>query len=341
MEKKEESLTSNTKIEPEFSIVLPVRNGGDYVKDCIHSILNQTYSGFNLIILDNNSSDGTIEWIRNLNQEKIILYTTDTSLTIEQSWARAVTVPKNEFITLIGHDDILHPQYLETMQALIRKYPDASLYQTHFNFIDHTGKKVRSAVQMDEIQDVAGFLKCEFYRTLDSTGTGYMMRSRDYDLLGGIPSYPNLIFADYELWVRLTALSYKATAPQICFSYRVHDSTSRTTGAQAYCDAFEQYVGFLGSFREENEKAAECIKEDAIRFLYYFCKALSHRLLKTPVPERRYTVMEFINKCRQYAKLLKIRQSFSPLMRPRILIAAVLDSNSLFRKIFVMLRTSR
>ncbi|MBK8710310.1 MAG: hypothetical protein IPL97_00260 [Niastella sp.] len=49
------------------------------------------------------------------------------------------------------------------------------------------------------------FLKAEFLQTMDSMGTGYMMRSNDFDMLHGLSiAYPNLIFADYQLWVQLT-----------------------------------------------------------------------------------------------------------------------------------------
>ena len=57
-------------------------------------------------------------------------------LTIEENWHRVVTIPKNEFITLIGHDDILDPHYLSVMDKLIARHPKASLYQTHFRKID-------------------------------------------------------------------------------------------------------------------------------------------------------------------------------------------------------------
>lgn len=67
---------------------------------------------------------------------------------IEENWNRIVTVPKNEFITLIGHDDLLHPDYLDTMDGLIQQHPSASfLYQTHFNYIDSSGQLVRPLSQ--------------------------------------------------------------------------------------------------------------------------------------------------------------------------------------------------
>ena len=114
---------------PKFSIVLPVRNGSNYVKECLNSILSQTYPHFNLIVLDNDSTDGTPEWIMSLKDERISIYPSTEPLAIEKNWARILSVPKNEFITLIGHDDILYPDYLTVMDKLISKYPTESRYK--------------------------------------------------------------------------------------------------------------------------------------------------------------------------------------------------------------------
>ena len=80
-----------------FSIILPVRNGGDYVKACINSILAQTVKDFNLLVLDNKSTDGTFEWITSLNDNRIKIFPSEESLTIEKNWSRITSIPKNEF----------------------------------------------------------------------------------------------------------------------------------------------------------------------------------------------------------------------------------------------------
>src|ERR1700712_5266715 len=105
----------NTSSPYTFSIVLPVRNGGEYLKECVNSILAQTVSAFNLIILDSGSTDGTIAWLKTLNNERIIIHLSEKALSITENWDRIKTIPRNEWMTIIGHDDILYPDYLETM----------------------------------------------------------------------------------------------------------------------------------------------------------------------------------------------------------------------------------
>lgn len=318
----------------QFSIILPVRNGGNYVKECVHSILAQTYPHFNLIVLDNCSDDGTIEWIESLKNDKIVVNPSDKPLGIVRNWARIKDVEKNEFITLIGHDDLLHTFYLEEMNCLINQYPDASLYQTHFKYIDDKGGFVKDCQQMQNLQSASEFIECHFLGTLDSMGTGYMFRSKDYDRLGGMPTnYPNLIFADYELWIRLTKINYKATSAKECFSYRLHNSTSKTTNGDEYRIAFEQYVLLLHQLQKEDALIDDVIQKHSKYFLMYYCQALSHRILKTDAAKRKIGVNDFVKKCIQFAKQLIPTQQFNPYMQPKILAAVMLD-NAFGQKIF-------
>lgn len=323
-----------------FSVILPVKNGGNYVKECIASILNQTYKHFfNVIVLDNNSDDGTMEWLQTLKDSRVSIFPSRVSLSMEDNWGRIKFIPKNEFMTIIGHDDILLPSYLDEMNQLISRFPEASLYQTHFDFIDENGKYLRTAQPMNEIQYADDFIKCQILKTLDSTGTGYMFRSSDYDRLGGIPcDYPNLIFADYALWVMLTSISYKATSVNKCFNYRLHNSTSRLTNGMLYCQAFEKYIYFLASVSKENNEVKFVIDQYGKKFLLDYCESLSHRLLKTPFSKRQMKVADFIEKCNLYAESLIPNVEFLPKRNFKILIAEVLDSNIISRKLFVFFR---
>jgi glycosyltransferase involved in cell wall biosynthesis len=324
-----------------FSIILPVKNGGEYLKICVKSILNQTYPEFNLVLLDNNSTDGSLEWITSLNDSRITVHSSSTSLTIEESWDRIKDVKKNEFMTMIGHDDILDNFYLEEMLKLIMKHPTASLYQTHFAYIDKNGAITRNCMPMDEIQHAHEFLACQMNRTIDSTGTGYMMRSKDFDELRGMPgNYPNLIFSDYELWIKLSKRSYKATALKECFKYREHMSVSRATNGEQYEKAFEEYVKFMSSLKMHAD-FEEVIARYGKTMLLYFCESLCHRVLKTPLSKRRVRVGDIVKKFHKYAKTLIPGQIFEPMKRPGIRYAVFLDQSPLTRNAFNIINRLR
>lgn len=322
-----------------YSIILPVRNGGEYVKECMQSILGQTLDDFNCIVLDNCSTDGTPEWIESLNDPRIVLYRSPQSLTIEANWGRIRQVAKNEFITLIGHDDLLHPHYLQEMNDLIARHPKATLYQTHYSYIDGYGGMVRHCLPMDEVQYVHEFLACQMARTIDSTGTGYMMRAADYDRLGGMPvDYPNLIFADFALWIGLMRGGYKATAARDCFSYRVHLSVSKTSNGTVYQEAFGRYVKYIHALMQQDPAIQQTVQRYGKDMLLFWCESLSHRLLKTPIRQRSLKVKDYIHICEGYAREWIPGQDFQPMKKPRIRAARWIDGSFLTRELFRLFR---
>src|SRR4051812_49077707 len=124
-----------------FSIILPVRNGANHVRQCVDSILRQSCNDLELLVLENASTDNTIEIIKSFNDHRIKIFPAPEPLSMADNWKRAVAVDKSEFMTLIGHDDVLDADYLKGMNELIAAHPTASLFQAHFRYIDGGGRE--------------------------------------------------------------------------------------------------------------------------------------------------------------------------------------------------------
>lgn len=322
-----------------FSIILPVRNGGEYVKKCVNSILSQTLQTFDLLILENKSTDGTSEWLKSLNDDRIKIYPSETALSIEDNWKRILNIPKNEFITLIGHDDLFDENYLEEMDKLIKRHPNATLYQSHFRFIDADSREIKKCRKMQASYNDKEYLKAILTNSFDTMGTGYMMRSKDYDKLGGIPSYPNLLFADHELWISLTSLNYMAVSESECFSYRLNQSVSKLSGASKYIDAFYRFLDLLKSLQHKNLALKGVIIKYAPGYIQYYCTSLTHRLLKTPVEQRDgKNVKCFILDCKKKADLLSPGNNFQPSALSSICLSKLIDSNYFSRNLYLLFK---
>jgi len=322
-----------------FSIILPVRNGGELVKKCVKSILAQKVNNFDLVVLDNFSTDGTLEWLKSLKDHRIITYPSNQPLSIEQNWSRIIEVSKGEFITLIGHDDLLDEDYLEKMNHLIELNPTASLYQSHFRFIRADGLKVRCCKKMTAHYSGAGYLKALLNDELDTMGTGYMMRSKDYDAVGGIPQFPNLLFADHALWISLASISKMVVNENETFSYRLNQSVSKTSGAAAYIDAFFKFLNFLYEISLKNDERRKVIAKYTPQYIQFYCASLSHRLLKTPIQDRRNkTVTDFILNCKEMADRLAPDNNFEPLKQFNIRIAQIIDKNSFLQQAYLVFK---
>lgn len=241
-----------------FSVVLPVRNGWPYVQECVESILAQSYPHFDLLVLDNQSTDNTIPWLKSLTDPRVRLHYSSASLSIVESWARVKSIEKQEYLTLIGHDDTLDRDFLATIRGLIDRYPDSALYQTGARLINSEGKTIRSCRPVPPRETAAQYLQARFTFQRDIFGTGYVMRSADYDRLGGIPSFEKLFFADDALWLSLLRGSSKVAEPSEFFSVRIHpksESASLPSAWSSILIGLNQFSDFLTHYLETDPEA--------------------------------------------------------------------------------------
>lgn len=323
-----------------FSIVLPTFNSGKYIEECVMSILLQTVGDFDLLVLDSGSSDTAfLDWIAGLNDERIRIYPATARLNIEQNWRRIIELPRNEFMTIIGHDDVLAPHYLEEMEKLIGAHRDASLYQTAYTFIDSTSKRLRDSQPVPETMASSLFLEYILKQKIDVNATGYMVRSKDYDAVGGIADYSNLLFADIELWIKLAGKSYLANSSRQCFCYREHASVSGTSSDLLYHKGIQRFVDFLASLEQQSESLRQVIEKYSPGFLLGYCMDFSHRLLNKTLSNRHhFTVSKLINDCRLFAGKLSPDTPFDPMKVPSIAAARWIDYTPPGRQLFLLFK---
>jgi len=105
-----------------FSIVIPTRQRHDTLKHSIQSVLNQTYSDFELVVMDNFSSAETAEVVASFNDERIKYYRAPEKLSMSDNWELALSYATGEYIFVLGDDDALMPDGLELCFKLINEY---------------------------------------------------------------------------------------------------------------------------------------------------------------------------------------------------------------------------
>jgi glycosyltransferase involved in cell wall biosynthesis len=253
-----------------FSIVLPVRNGWPYVKECVESILQQTYPHFELVVLDNQSTDNTVPWLRTLKDQRIRIHTSQASLSIVDSWARVKDIEKKEYVTIIGHDDTLDPDFLAVIKGLIEQRPESALYLTGARLINSEGEVIRSCRPTPREETAAQYLKARFTNERDIFGTGYVMRSAEYDRVGGIPPFERLFFADDALWLSLLSGSRKTADPTEHFSVRIHpnsESASLPSSWSSNLIGLNQFAEFLDGYLPNDAEARKVAAEYKDQFM--------------------------------------------------------------------------
>lgn len=245
-----------------FSVFIPVYNGMPYLKESVESVLKQSYSHYEIHILDSGSTDDGILWLENCQFPQVKIHRTDKRLSIEENWNRILAIPKKAYMTILGQDDRLLPNFLEEMAASILLKPEAQLYFSHFNLINEHGSVIRKCAEMPSTEDAIAFLTERLLIKRDSFATGYVFSSEKYDALGGIPLYPDLLFADDALWLLLMGQKgHMHINPLITFDYRFHQgSTSGTPRQERLFTAAElHFKHALSMFKDEPRLSTEIL----------------------------------------------------------------------------------
>lgn len=323
-----------------YSFIIPTYNSLRWIQPCIESILAQTFTGFDIIILDSGSTDDTLGWIRSLNNTKIRIYPADSRLGIVENWQRITSVPRHEFMTIMGHDDIIYPNYLATINSLIESNPGAALYQTHFDLIDENGKIIRACLPMKTHITPELLLESVLQHTIEIVATGFMVRSKTYDSVGGISPYPNLLYADTELWLKLILNSYLAVAQETCFGFRFHIKNTSKSPGKIRLIAFERMVDFFGALQNEDPKYKSVIEENAGSFLKNYAIGSCHKLIYFPEAGRDDVNMDdIIASAKRCAQKIMPSADFEPEKFPAIRLAKLIDSNRLLRSLFLFYKS--
>jgi glycosyltransferase involved in cell wall biosynthesis len=103
---------------PKYSIIIPTRNGGRYLPYAIGSVLAQPSKNFELIVSDNHSSDGTAEYLDQLNDPRLIKTKPPEELPMTMHFEYAVSLARGEWVAVIGDDDGLLPFFFEFLDSI-------------------------------------------------------------------------------------------------------------------------------------------------------------------------------------------------------------------------------
>ena len=129
---------------PQITVAMPVYNGEGYVHLAIQSVLDQTYSDFELLIVDNCSTDGTLEVIKAFSDPRIRLHVNSSNLGMVGNWNRSVELATGEYIKFLSHDDLLDTTCLEEQIAgfMRHKQENIGIVTCKKKIINKDGKKV-------------------------------------------------------------------------------------------------------------------------------------------------------------------------------------------------------
>ncbi len=323
-----------------FSIIIPFKTGKQYLLDCLQSVLAQDYPHYEIIILADitSNTDDALHAIKDLKNPKITVQLSDKNLDILQNWGRIKDLHKKEYMAILGYDDILSKGFLSCINNLINTNPDASLYHTHFNYINSNSEAIKKCQSLPTQMTASDYLEYTLKESIDIMATGYVFRSKDYDAIGGIPtSYPNLIYADAQLWIELTKKSHLVIDPSIQFSFRIHSSVTKTSKDKILLDAFILFLDYLKGLKQESANFELAIQSNLTAFAESTTKAMAHRLLRTPKMNRQgLTIDKVTNEIA--GKCMQMEVAYAPFKIKSIQIARFIETTPLLNELFLLFK---
>lgn len=109
-----------------YSILLPTRNGGPYLRGCIRSVLDQDHADFELVVADNANTDETPAILRELSSDRRIrVVRSERVLSVVDNWNAALAASTGDYLTMLGDDDCLMPGYFACLDAILARVPGA------------------------------------------------------------------------------------------------------------------------------------------------------------------------------------------------------------------------
>ncbi|MFC5413078.1 glycosyltransferase family 2 protein [Larkinella bovis] len=117
-----------------FSVIIPIYNKADYLHNSILSVINQSFPDFELILVNDGSTDNSINIISNISDHRITIINQE-NLGASAARNRGAIESKYEYLTFLDADDWWHPDFLTELVNLIFKFPDAILYGTNYYYI--------------------------------------------------------------------------------------------------------------------------------------------------------------------------------------------------------------
>ena len=206
---------------PLVSVILPVYNAELYVRESIQSILNQSFSDFELIILNDGSTDDSEIVISEFQDERIKYVKNETNLKLIDTLNLGLKLAQGKYIARIDADDVAFPDRFEKQITFLENNPDFGLVGSFAECFGDTNGILK---YVEEDQDIR-FALLTHNPFIHST---IMVRSTVLKENNLTYKKDQLHVEDYDLWIQMLAFTKAKIIPECLIKYRVHENQIST-----------------------------------------------------------------------------------------------------------------
>lgn len=200
---------------PLISVISPVYNAEKTIRETIESVLNQTLTDFELIIVNDGSQDATLEVISSIQDLRIKVFSY-ANAGVSASRNRGIIQATGEYISFIDADDLWTPDKLEAQFNALKEHPEAAIAYSWTDWIDESSQLIGAGVHQTASGNVYGKL---LLGDFIGSGSNPLIRKQALVEVGGFDQ--SLVHAeDWDLWLRLAARYHFIAVPSPQVLYR-------------------------------------------------------------------------------------------------------------------------
>lgn len=244
-----------------FSVVIPLYNKGKEIARTINSVLAQTYTAFEIVVVDDGSTDSGPDIVMEFADERIRLITQDNG-GVSVARNRGISEASYDYISFLDADDEWKPDYLQTVKELIQKFPDAGAYATAYEIIDEDRELSFPRFKGIPNAPWEGYLPSYFKSALGDPPvwtSAVTIPKYVFDIAGNFPEGV-VIGQDKEVWERIAMKFPIAFTHKIGASYFL-DASNRSCNRNRAKHRPRPFIEIAKNALSNNEIADEMVTD--------------------------------------------------------------------------------
>ena len=177
---------------PLITIAIPAYKT-EFLAQAIQSALAQTYSKYEILVVDDCSPNDVKAVVDSFSDERITYYRNEVNLgknDPSRNWQRCLELARGEYICILCDDDIYGPEYLQTLVNLARRYPSCSAFRCGVSEIDDQGRVCKYYPLAPEYSNVEEYIWHYFSRKNHQTMSEWMLKTSSLKAMGGYVACP-------------------------------------------------------------------------------------------------------------------------------------------------------
>ncbi len=325
---------------PKVSVIIPAYNAEKYIAETLDSVVNQTYSDFEVIIVDDGSKDGTVSIIKQYQgkyPEKIRLIQKENG---GPASARnvGIKVATGEYIAFIDADDLWLPRKLEKQISFFESQPTqvGLVYTDGKKFDDDGTWTLPEHLRHNYIE---GRIYKDLLRSNVIPNQSVVVRNECFDQVGLFSESPKIVSSeDYDMWLRIARKFEISFLNEVLSLYREHNlgiSKRYEQSINANIAVLENHLKMADGNKELEYVIKDLISQDLFSLGYYSLKDGNKTLARSEIGKSlniRYDFKRFLTKLSTYlpTKLLIILNRFiKSVAKPAEIVKSKEDFNKL------------